>query len=272
MSARLRAMTDRELGRALVDAGAHLAVPPLPDLAPAVARAVVAAPERRGARGRTALATLRDLVRPPGASSRRRALALAVALLVLLAGAAIATGLAVRGVRLLFREEPVPTSAAPIGSRLGLGERVSLPEADAGVAFDLVVPTLGPPDEVWLSDAATGGLVTFVYAPSDRLPELGRSGVGMLLSQFAGRTDAPSIEKEILSGTEVVEVEVNGEPGYWITGQPHAVRFLDSEGREVPPGPRLAGDTLIWQRGPLTLRMEVTLPLEAALGLAESVA
>ena len=52
-------------------------------------------------------------------------------------------------------------------------------------------------------------------------------------------------------------------PGVWITGRPHLVL--------LPGGaPRLAADTLIWQRNKLTVRLEGATTLQQAVTIAES--
>jgi hypothetical protein len=66
-------------------------------------------------------------------------------------------------------------------------------------------------------------------------------------------------------------VTVDGERGVWITGKPHGFGFVDARGRAWFERLRLAGDTLLWQRGPLTLRLEGALSKAAALRVARAV-
>ena len=68
----------------------------------------------------------------------------------------------------------------------------------------------------------------------------------------------------------VQEVTVGGEPGYWFSGEPHFFTYLDATGQVRDEQTRLAGNTLIWQRGDLTLRLEGQLSKEEALRIAES--
>jgi hypothetical protein len=68
----------------------------------------------------------------------------------------------------------------------------------------------------------------------------------------------------------VEEVTVGGEPGYWFSGEPHFFTYIDADGQFREERTRLAGNTLIWQRGDLTLRLEGQLPKEEAVRIAES--
>ena len=64
---------------------------------------------------------------------------------------------------------------------------------------------------------------------------------------------------------------VDGEPGFWLAGASHGVLYEHASGavREAPA--RLAGNTLIWRRGGLTLRLEADITKERALAIARSV-
>jgi len=66
-------------------------------------------------------------------------------------------------------------------------------------------------------------------------------------------------------------VTVDGQPGYWLTGRPHLFAYLDAQQRVRPETLRLAGDTLLWNRDGLVLRLETALPRNAALRLAANV-
>ena len=234
----------------LLDLGRRLDVPPAPDLAAAVRTRLAPAPRRRV-----------------------RALVLAFVLLALALGAAMAVPAArsaildffgLRGVRIERVEElpPVPPPSAA-GAALDLGERTSLSRAAERVGFALVVPEeLGRPDEVWLDPRVPGGVVTFVYRTV---------GNPLLFAQFLGRTDPGLVKKAIEPGTRVEFVEVDGEPGYWLAGKPHVFAFEDADGSFRPETIRLAGNTLIWERGELTLRLEAAVTEERALEIARSV-
>jgi hypothetical protein len=72
-------------------------------------------------------------------------------------------------------------------------------------------------------------------------------------------------------GTTIERVTVDGEPGYWLAGAAHGLLYEDPSGgvREAPA--RLAGHTLVWRRGELTLRLEADVTQERALAIARSV-
>ena len=72
-------------------------------------------------------------------------------------------------------------------------------------------------------------------------------------------------------GTSVEFVTVDGEPGYWLTGEPHVFAFVDAAGAFRPETVRLAGNTLVWERDELTLRLEANVPKQRALRIARSV-
>ena len=62
---------------------------------------------------------------------------------------------------------------------------------------------------------------------------------------------------------------VNGEPGVWLE-EPHLVFFEDLRGRVRQSTGRLAGKTLLWQHGDVTLRLEGDLSKEEALRIART--
>lgn len=107
--------------------------------------------------------------------------------------------------------------------------------------------------------------------PNGRRPERAYAGdggywlryAGLLLFEFES-SDGPTLLKKAALGTTDVEyADVGGEPGIWI-GSRHAVY--------LPGGPpRAAGHVLIWQHGPLTLRLEADVGRERALAIARSV-
>jgi hypothetical protein len=177
---------------------------------------------------------------------------------------------------------PPSATPLPLGERLQLGERVSLAEARRRVDFPILVPAaLGPPDAVYVVvQAATpvpnptptppGGLVTLVYRPRPDLPQAAQTGVGLLLGEFRGHTDQVFITKLAGPNTRITLVTVDGAPGFWLAGQPHEFLYEDPNGAVRAQTLRLAGDTLIWPHGDVTLRLEANIDEAAALRLAAS--
>jgi len=243
-----------ELELALADLGRHVEFPPTPDLAPRVRERLAERPESR-----------------PGLA-RRRGLALAFALLAVAVAAVLAvpqTRAAIleffhlRGVTI---ERVVELPTVPLQrdfNKLFLGEKVSLDEARDRVDFEVVVPeALGDPDGVYFQESPPGGMVSLVYGT----PEHPRA----LFTQFRGTVDEV-IFKKTAAGTQIDSVQVGGEPGYFLSGNPHEFSYLDTRGEYRQEIVRLAGNTLLWERGPVTLRLEADINEEEALKIARSV-
>jgi hypothetical protein len=266
-------LRQQELERALTDLGAHLEHPPTPPLAEAVVATITA----------TGAAPARPRRRAwlPRSGWRRIAVAalalvvLAVVVVVATPGAreAVARRLGLPGVAIhLGGETPsVPTLPAGPGANLDLGRRVTLEQARAGVAFRLLVPSapgFERPDAVYLSDGVPGGRVDLVWRPRPGLPVSPFTNAGLLLTEF--RAD-PLLEKIVKGATDVTPVVVGGATGYWFTGSPHSFVYTDNAGRIREETARLAGSTLLWTNGPLTLRLEGQLSQREAVRIAESV-
>lgn len=232
-----------ELERQLRALGASIQFPPEPDLVGGV-RARLSAPAPR--------------------PRRRRALVVALALIALAVGAAFAVPqsraallrwLGLRGVR-IERVDELP--AVPVTSRLDLGTRVSLTQARRLAPFEvLTFGLLAEPDAVYYRS----GMVSFLYGTEQH--------VRLLLTQFRGETQPLLFKKIAGPKTRVVGVRVNGEPGYWLSGAPHFL-YVAPDGGVREERLRLARNTLLWQRGELTLRLEGQLTLERALRIARS--
>jgi hypothetical protein len=267
-------LPELELEAALRDLGAHLDLPATPDLAPAVATRLREAPSPAPAPPR----------RPWLPAWRRLALAgmavvlLAAAVLVVSPGTreAVARRLGLRGIDIrLGGERPTPTVTTRPGERLelGLGERVTLEEARRRAAFPLLVPTAAGfqrPDAVYVNpDQPLGGRVDFVYRARPGLPASPYTDAGLLVTQFQGTLTADFIKK-VVAGGLVEEVQVAGQPGYWFSGVPHFFTYRDRAGEVTDESTRLAGNTLVWQAGALTLRLEGQLSRQEALRVAAS--
>jgi hypothetical protein len=274
-------MSQRELDldRALTDLAASLEFPPTPDLAAAVSARLDEAPATRP--------RPRPRPRPRRwswpAGWRRLAVAglaavlLAAAVLVASPGTreAVARRLGLRGIGVELGGPPPPTVTTAPGARLdlGLGERVTLEEARRRVGFPVLVPGAGGlerPDAVFVSEAdPAGGRVDLVWGARPGLPASAFTDAGLLITQFQGEPTPEFIKK--VAGAGLVEfVEVGGEPGYWFSGEPHFFTYRDAAGNFREEQTRLAGNTLIWQRGALTLRLEGELSKEEAIRIAES--
>jgi hypothetical protein len=297
-------MTELDLERALADLGAHLEQPSTPPLAEAVMARIAehpapATPPARlpgtplpGARlpwarlpwARLPWARLPRARLPRARLPRRgwqRVAVVALAVLVIATGIVVATPSAreavARRLGLLGVEihlgGPAPTSSTlrpGAGANLGLGRHVTLRQARAAVSFPLLVPTtpgFEQPDAVYLSNDVPGGRVDLVYLPRPGLRASPFSGVGLLITEFQA---TPFTEKFAKSATQVEQVTVGKELGYWLSGEPHGFVYEDRNGDIREETARLAGSTLVWTHGGLTLRLEGQVSKQQALRLANS--
>ena len=246
-------MTDLE--RELVEMGRYLSFAPTPRVSPRVQQRLrEPAPPRPRWRSRPALALAGVVL-------------LAVALWASPARATAESWGGVPGVIVRFISELPPGS---LQQRLDLGQPMSMKDAQGRVRFRLLAPSLlGNPDKVCYREPPAGGAVTLVYAPRAGLPATRETGVGMLLMEFSGRLSRDYFEKGLGPGTHLSLVAVNGATGYWIEGA-HTFAYLEPDGRSVQERIRLAGNTLLWEQGGLTIRIESALSLKDALRVAAS--
>ncbi len=272
MADRLSRLPDAELASALHDLGRQIAYPPTPQLARAVRNRLASRPVRRW------------FGWPPVASPRLSFALAALAVAVLVAAAlaafpgtrsAIAHFLELRGIVITHAPSPLPSLSplppGPLGERLGLGQQVALAEARAHARFQVLVPTRpGDPDEVYFQEPPQGGKVSLVYPARPGLPQTSETGVGMLITEFRGDLDPGFFGKMLGPETRLVEVRINGTPGYWLEGKPHFLFYKDPSGRFSQETLRLAGNTLLWEKDGVTLRIESALSKDEAIRIAES--
>jgi hypothetical protein len=228
--------------------GRELDYPREPDLR----NAVVTRVERRRRRKRVVLAFAALIV-----------LALAVALAVPQARSAIQRWLRIGVVRVELVDE---LPKLRIQSRLLLGERVSLGEAQRRFGRPVALPDLkevGPPDHVYFFGEGPSRRVTVLWGS--------RSGPKLLLQQFRGTLE-PEFGKKIASGgTDVRFANVNHHPALGLFGAPHYFMYLDPETHQgVTDRVYLVGNVLLWQSpdGAVTLRLEGDLDFAEMLRIA----
>lgn len=206
--------------------------------------------------------------RPPRRTLR--VLAIACVLLALAVGTAFAVPasrtailewLGLSGVTV---ERVVSLPALPGAPDLALGDPVSLEEARRLVGFDLLVPeALGEPDEAYVDRATPGGRVTLVYRDSE-------GGIAAMLTQFRGDLAPELIGKLVDGNARAQAVTVaGGAQGVFLSGGPHVVFYRGADGEIREETLRLAGNTLLWQRGDVLLRLESALSLDGSLRVAQ---
>ena len=236
-----------ELERSLVALGRNLAAPDTPDLWPAVAEQI--APR------------VRALPR------RRWSLAVAIALLAALAAtlaipdarSALLRFLHVAGEDIELVDE-LPEVAAQPDLGYILGKRVSLEEARRTAGFD-VRELDERPDHVYLGERAT---VWLLYGTPEH--------VRLLIAETPRLTLVSTliIKKLVGPGTRIETVSIDGSPGIFLSGEPHAVLLVDERGEVVEDTTRLARDVLVWSDEDVAFRLEGDFTREKALELARS--
>jgi hypothetical protein len=248
-----------ELEQSLTAAGRRIAWPDDADLTRSVRAAIGDDSPRRvtPARGLAYAATLAALV--------------VVTSLLSFPGVrtAVADFLGIGGVRIDTRG-PTPTPAA----ELDLGEPVSLARAQEGVSFEVRLPgALGQPDSVWLDSGVTGGQVALAYESSPDLPAAPGTNLGALVTQFPDAEVAATALKKVTgsqAGTTFEPVIVEGEQGFWVSGEPHVIAYLEPDGDVRNETVRLAGNVLLWESDGVTYRIESRLSKREGLAIAES--
>jgi hypothetical protein len=255
-----------------------------PDIASRV-RVRLADPDRRRTGRRWWQASLRPA---------RRSLVLALIALLALALVAGAVSLGLPGLRLILGGGPPPPTAAPTiaptvapgatptstptpprepGATLGLGELVPIDQVEDLTGIPVRLPTdprLGAPDAVWV-DTSKNDQVAYVWASDADLPETNEPGVGLLLMRFDGTTDAGFFEKVIGTGTHLERVQVDGQDGFWIDGDPHFFYYVRDGQQFFDENRRWVGDALIWSDGTTTFRIESGLGRDETIKIAESI-
>jgi hypothetical protein len=188
---------------------------------------------------------------------------------------ALADWLGIGGVRI--SRAPTRSATGPTTTRpprvVSLGQPTTLAAAGDALGFPMQLPRradMRVPDAVYL-DAAGPGEVFLTYAPGPARPALSRPDVGLLLAEFRGELDGGYFQKVLPPGATVDAVDVAGHPGYWIAGGLHRFFYRAADGTVDAASVRLAGNTLLWTRGDITLRIESALSKADALAIAETV-
>ena len=258
-------LDDRDLERTLSDIGTRLDGPTR-DMWPAV-RALIA--ERRARRWWSRL----------GFDGRTLAPIAATLAVILVAAFLLTPDLAARAAEVLglpgaqiFRISTTPTPMPTTGAYVSFpGQRAaSVAEASRLAGFAVREPAaLGPADEIYVELAPVR--VTLVYRTRQGLPVTALPGISALIVEFKGSLDAPILGKAIGPGTTLEAVPLSsGNAAYWLAGQPHQFFYRDSTGNIQPDTLRLAGNTLLWDAGGITYRLEAQVTRDEAVRIASS--
>lgn len=253
-----------ELEDRLTELGRHLNYPPTPNLAVGIRARLERPASVQPVRWRVGLAAAAVLL-----------LGIGTLIAVPATRDAIAGFFGIKGViiqRVPSNATPTPTgSDSSLGNRLQLGREVTLENAQAALSYPIVLPSgLGLPDAVYLIQPVSRQAVALVYFPRPGLPATTETGVGALIVEFPGAVAGGLITKTAESGTTIEEVIVSGRTGYWISGKPHSFYFTNQRGEVEQETLRLAGNTLLWNQGSLTIRIESGLTEQEALATANS--
>jgi hypothetical protein len=149
---------------------------------------------------------------------------------------------------------------------------VTLEQAEAITGIEARLPSdpsIGPPDEVYV-DRSRGNQVAFVWAASGTLPETREPRIGLILMRFEGELDDGYRQKLIGEGVTVERVTVDGQPGFWVSGDAHFFFYIHEGRGHIDDGRRWVGDALAWTDGDTTYRIESALGRDATIALAES--
>jgi hypothetical protein len=148
-----------------------------------------------------------------------------------------------------------PTSDEPAPPPPDVDDTTTVAGAADLVGFTPWVPEqLGPPDAV---DVSADRLTVSMSWDTPEGP--------VRLDQFDGRLDfriaktSPGVQYAAVAGADALWFE-----------EPHEVVLLDVEGNPRTESARLAGHTLIWPVGDITLRLEGDLNLERAVEIGSS--
>jgi hypothetical protein len=245
---------DARLEEALRELGGQLSVPEPPDA---------------GLLTEKVLARLDE--EPAHRSRLRNSVLLRVAAVVVVALVALAVLIAVSppvraGVLNLLRfagieisQSATPIQLPPTPAPLPDQRSVDLPTAQRLSRFPVSLPEqLGQPEQVLIIDGQPPRLVSLLY----------RGGT-VRLDEFDGTLDY-ALYKKVAGSNGIDYATVDGETGIWVD-RPHALTYVDRDGKYRNESARLSGKTLIWQRGDVTLRLEGDFTESDAVAIAESI-
>jgi hypothetical protein len=197
----------------------------------------------------------------PRAPRRRRVLVVVLAAALLAIAVAFAVPPARSGILRFFHLQGATIEVVDrlpevkTSKPLDLGNPITLAEARRTMRFrPLTSSLLGEPDRItW-----DGHQLWYVYGQNR-----------LLVSQLLASGVPVYIKKAVEPGTSITPVVVNGRSGFFLSGARHFL-YMAPTRIVLEERIRLARNTLLWERGPLTLRLEGDLTLAQALRIARS--
>ncbi|MDP9257340.1 MAG: hypothetical protein M3Q31_12380 [Actinomycetota bacterium] len=209
---------------------------------------------------------------------RRRVVFLAIAVFLLAPATALAFSPDLRdrvletfGLRSVTveRVKHIPT-VSPAARSLQLGSRISLTQARSALQVRFHSPrALGAPDAIFEDDLQAGVDVTLLYEPGTVAARLGVHR-RVLVSILRGTLDKQLIGKTIGTATTARQFRLDGGQALLLTGQPHIVVIFRHGSTIETTSTRLAGNTLLWQRRALLVRIEGNLREARLIAIARS--
>ena len=168
-------------------------------------------------------------------------------------------------------------SSATFPTSLDFGQATTASDAAARTGLPVpVVPSLGPPAGIFVVSPPERGQIVVVYLPSATLPESPVGGVGALVSSMPGIINDGLFMKTQNAATTIETFTFRNAAGHavqavWLAGSPHDYVFQDRNGNPVFDTLRLATNTLLWQDGDVTYRLEATVTRDRAVEIAATV-
>ena len=256
---------DSAVERLLVVAGREAAWPATPDLRTSVL-ARIEAPEAPDLRPGVLTRIDGESARPGPTVRALRALAIAAILVILLAGLAAGLGFSLPGLD-LGRTAETPAATSP----LDLGSPIPVASAAASDRPRVLLPAaLPPPDEAFELGADDGRIVSLAWRAAPGDPVLEGTDTFLTLMAVPGTTEPPLIQKAAGPDVRLEPIDVNGDPGWWITGAPHEIMVKRPDGDIGVLRAAVVGDTLVFSRAGTLYRLESALGKDATLEIARS--
>ena len=216
-----------------------------------------------------------------------RGLAAALVVAILVLGSATAISPSVRSavasffglddIEVVRVETPptvLPSSKVPAGFEAVAGA-ITLAEARSAAEFSIGTPSypedLGEPIAVYLQDLQPGQQLVLVYESRPGLGLQPTDESDTLFTVFQFKTEGGIFRKVIYPETLVEELTVGGAKALWFEGTSHILQYRDAQGNHRIEFERtVEGNTLAWEVGDVTYRLETSLPKEEAVKIAES--